>query len=136
MISSVDLAIKPGEKNFTAFTFDKTVLTNLFTITTNPKNNLVPANKFAAILQLSKFQGAMLPEPPTGGGGGSQPAQPSLAEQRALDEQLITNLGGTSTDQPPADDGSSAAGPGIQLGSSKFKIFNEHTATADNEAQR
>ena len=79
----------------------------------------------------------MLPETTTGpGGGGSQPAQPSLAEQRALDEQLITNLGGTSTDQPPADDGSSAAGPGIQLGSSKFKIFNEHTATADNEAQR
>ena len=137
VISSVDLAIKPGEKNFTAFTFDKTVLTNLFTITTNPKNNLIPANKFAAILQLSKFQGAMLPETTTGPGGGvSQPIQPSLNQQRALDEQLITNLGGTSTDQPPADDGSSAAGPGIQLGSSKFKIFNEHTATADNEAQR
>ena len=129
VISSIDLAIKPGEKNFTAFTFDKSVLTNLFKITTNPKNSLVPANKFAAILQLSQFKGAMLPETTSG--------QPSLEQQRAFDEQLITNLSGeTDTEKPPAEDGTPQAGPGAQLGSSKFKIFNEHLATADNDTQR
>ena len=130
VISSFDLAIKPGEKNFTAFTFDKSVLSNLFKITTNPANNLVPANKFAAILQLSKFQGAMLPQKSAGGN-----KQQNVEEQRAWDEQLITNLGGASTDQPPAD-GTTPANPGAQLGSSKFKIFNEHVAAGDNDAQR
>ena len=150
VISSFDLAIKPGESNLSAFTFDRSVITSLFKITENPVSSLVEANKFAAILQLSKFKGALIDT----GSGGSGSQQPSLEKQRAEDEQLLLNLSG-ATSTPPADGGETtppattfaegdegetppAADPSKQLGSSKFKIFNDHLSGADdaNEATR
>ena len=150
VISSFDLAIKPGESNLSAFTFDRSVITSLFKITENPVSSLVEANKFAAILQLSKFKGALIEQNTSG-----QPAN-SLEKQRAEDEQLLLNLSG-ATSTPPADGGGGettppattfaegdegetppAADPSKQLGSSKFKIFNDHISGADdaNEVTR
>ena len=150
VISSFDLAIKPGESNLSAFTFDRSVITSLFKITENPVSSLVEANKFAAILQLSKFKGALIEQNTSG-----QPAN-SLEKQRAEDEQLLLNLSG-ATSTPPADGGGGEttppattfaegdegettppADPSKQLGSSKFKIFNDHISGADdtNEVTR
>ena len=149
IISSFDLGIKPGDSNLSAFTFDRSVITSLFKITENPVSSLVEANKFAAILQLSKFKGALIDNT----GTGSQ--QQSLEKQRALDEQLLLNLSG-ATSTPPEDGGGGemppiglfaegdegetapAADPSKQLGSSKFKIFNDHLSGAEdaNEATR
>ena len=153
VISSFDLAIKPGESNLSAFTFDRSVITSLFKITENPVSSLVEANKFAAILQLSKFKGALIEDSTST----QPPANPavSLEKQRAEDEQLLLNLSG-ATSTPPADGGGEttppattfaegdegetppAADPSKQLGSSKFKIFNDHLSGADdaNEATR
>ena len=143
IVSSFDLAIKPGESNLSPFTFDKSVMINLFKITENPVSSLIGANKFAAILQISNYQGALLPETPAQqpyAGSPTAPAKDSLEVQRAKDEQLLLNLSGTTSSTPPeettprattfaeGDDGSTEpapADPSKQLGSSKFKIFND-----------
>lgn len=144
IVSSFDLAIKPGESNLSPFTFDKSVMINLFKITENPVSSLIGANKFAAILQISNYQGALLPETTTGqpyaGAPGASSGKDSLEVQRAKDEQLLLNLSGTTSSTPPeettppattfaeGDDGSTEpapADPSKQLGSSKFKIFND-----------
>ena len=143
IVSSFDLAIKPGESNLSPFTFDKSVMINLFKITENPVSSLIGANKFAAILQISNYQGALLPETPAqpyAAAPGASTGKDSLEVQRAKDEQLLLNLSGTTSSTPPeettppattfaeGDDGSTEpapADPSKQLGSSKFKIFND-----------
>lgn len=142
VISSVDLAIKPGEANLSAFTFDKSVITNLFKITSDPSSPLLKTNEFAAILQLSKFRGAALT--PTGSAPfASDPNQANsqLKMNQARDEQLIINLSGSASEETPQD-GEETTPPVNEaaktLGSSKFKTFGDLLAAGEegSEANR
>ena len=142
VISSVDLAIKPGEANLSAFTFDKSVITNLFKITSDPSSPLLKTNEFAAILQLSKFRGAALS--PTGSAPfASDPNQANsqLKMNQARDEQLIINLSGSAPEETPQD-GEETTPPVNEaaktLGSSKFKTFGDLLAAGEegSEANR
>ena len=142
VISSVDLAIKPGEANLSAFTFDKSVITNLFKITSDPSSPLLKTNEFAAILQLSKFRGAAL-SPTSSAPFASDPNQASsqLKMNQARDEQLIINLSGSASEETPQD-GEETTPPVNEaaktLGSSKFKTFGDLLAAGEegSEANR
>lgn len=122
VISSFDLAIKPGTNNFSAFTFDNSVITNLFKITTNPISSLVTPNGFAAITQISNFKGALSSWTSTDNGSSQQ--QTTLNDKQiANDAQLIINLSGSDEESDASK----------TVGSSKLKILGDFfTSSSDN----
>lgn len=134
IISSFDLPIKMGQTNFRALSFDAKLINDLFKINAQPINNLIGANQFAAILQLSHFQGATLIN--------------QSPMQQARDMQLLTNLTNDQPDQgenpsePPLREGESndqptSSDPVKTLGSSKWQLNSTLLANqSEDQKQR
>lgn len=107
VISSIDLAIKPGTNNSEPFSFENTLIENLFKI--NNTNNL---NNFVAFLQLSKFKGAQINND---------------KDSNIKDAELIKALAGSKEDTDISK----------KLGSSQNKVYADLLAAGgDNEKNR
>lgn len=105
-VSVLDLAIKPGEKNLSPFTFENSVLENLFKIT----NNLNVSN-FAAITRLSNFKGAVLDATP---------------DDNKKDKQLMKNVIGGEEETEAIK----------KMGSSQNKILSDLLVSGENDTNR
>ena len=134
IVSSFDLPIKMGQTNLRGFNFDAKLINDLFKINEQPINNLIGANQFAAILQLSHFQGATMTN--------------QSAIQQARDQQLLTNLTNSANDQPDQgenpqllqvqanEDQVPSSDPVKTLGSSQWQLNSTLLAYQDEDQKQ
>lgn len=123
VVSTLTMPIKMGTTNLRALSFPNETLVNWFKINDKPESSLIAPNQFAAILQLSYFQGATITK--------------QSPIQQARDQQLLINLNGRSqSDQPDtggetpmqtfADENQpNPSDPNRVLGSSKWMITSD-----------